>query len=352
LVLLTPSEAQLSRRKIKKNNKRISKFHGLKNTFSKYKRYNSLEFSINTLNYLGDIAPKSTWGSTPLRYTRPGFTASFSHRFGPRYTFRTGLSYGRLQSDDFEIADPNGENSKYRYVRNASFRNDLWELQAVAIIDLFRNDGSALNRVDLTPYFLAGLAVFHHNPKAKVPDEMVLRADGTGVPLAEAGEWIALQPLGTEGQYADLDPTDANYGIKPYSLWQLAIPIGIGARYRLADAIDISVDFTFKWLFTDYIDDVSQNYVDLGVLDSDLARAMSNRSRDPLSAKGSTRDISGWATQVYTGRDGVDYEVIRGFGEEYPDNMRGGSSVNDVYFVTSFRIAYVIGAKWRRAKFR
>jgi hypothetical protein len=351
IAIVIPSEAQMKRRKIKRNNKRISTFIGFKNTFGKYKRYNSLEFSINTQNYLGDIAPKAKWGSTNLKYTRPGFTASWAHRFGPRYTLRAGLSYGRLQSDDYNVADPNGESSRYRWIRNASFRNDIWELQAVAIFDLFKNEGTALNRVDLTPYVLVGAALFHHNPKALAPEEMVLRTDGP-VSLPEGGTWVALQPLGTEGQYADLDPTDANYGNEPYSLWQFAIPIGIGVRYRLTDQLDISVDFTFKWLFTDYIDDVSKNYVDLGVLESDLARAMSNRSRDATSAFGDPRDVTGWPTNTYTGRDNVEYEVISGFGQEQFSNKRGGSSINDVYYVTSFRIAYVLGAKWRRAKFR
>lgn len=351
LAVVFPSEAQMNRRRIKQNNKRMRNFIGFKNTFGKVKRYNSLEFSINALNYLGDIVPRANWGSTPISFTRPGFTASWAHRFGPRYTFRAGISYGRLQSDDFEVADPTGENSQYRWVRNASFRNDIWELQAVAIFDLFKNEGTSLNRVDLTPYMLVGAALFHHNPKALAPNEMVLRTDGP-VTLPEGGSWVALQPLGTEGQFADLDPDDANYGNKPYSLWQFAIPIGVGVRYRLTDQLDISMDFTFKWLFTDYLDDVSKHYVDLGVLDSDLARAMSNRARDATSAKGSPRDVTGWATNTYIGRDGVEYEVISGFGQEGFSNVRGSSDVNDLYYVTSIRIAYVLGAKWRRAKFR
>ena len=105
-------------------------------------------------------------------------------------------------------------------------------------------------------------------------------------------------------------------------------------------------------LFTDYIDDVSKNYVDLDVLDSDLARAMSDRSRDALSATGETRDISGLNTLIYTGRQGNDYEVINGYGEEQRGNVRGSPTYNDMYYIASFKIAYIIGAKFRRAKFR
>lgn len=352
-MLVAPADAQINRRRVKKNNRAMAKYRGKKNRFTKQKRYSYLAFSVNANNYLGDIAPKAKWGSTKLAFTRPGFSATYGYRFGPRYSLRGSLSWGRLQSDDFEVADPNGENSKFRYVRNAHFRNDIWELSAVAVFDLFKNEGSYLSRVNITPYALIGAAVFHHNPKARVPDSYVLPANpAEQYDFPDAGKWVALRPLGTEGQYSDLQPTDANYGIKPYSLWQFAIPVGIGARYRLADALDISFDISVRWLFTDYIDDVSRNYVDLGVLNSDLARAMSDRSRLPTSAKGEPRDISGWSTYTYTGRDGKQYEVINGYGHEFPTNYRGGRNVNDIYYVTSIRIAYIIGARFRRPKFR
>ena len=351
-VMLSPAHAQLSRKKIKKNNKAMRKFHGSKNTFTKQKRYSYLAFSVNTMNYLGEIAPKAQWGSTKISNTRPGFSVAYGQRIGPRYSIRGSFSYGRLLADDNKVADPTGDNSKFRWIRNSSFRNDIYELSAVALVDLLKNEAAYLSRVNLTPYLLAGIAVFHHNPQAKVPNDYVLPANTAPTAFANAGEWVALQPLGTEGQNADLDPTDANFGIEPYSLWQISIPIGIGARYRLADALDISLELSARWLFTDYIDDISKNYVDLGVLDSDLARAMSNRSRDPLSANGDVRDLTGWSTRTYTGRDLIDYEVINGFGEEHPTNNRGGSSINDIYFVTSFRMAYILGGKFRRAKFR
>ena len=105
-----------------------------------------------------------------------------------------------------------------------------------------------MSRVNLTPYFLVGIAGFHHNPQAQVPSEYVLPANTAPTAFPNAGEWVDLQPLGTEGQNSELLSTDANFGIKPYSLWQISIPIGIGARYRLADALDISFDISMRWL--------------------------------------------------------------------------------------------------------
>ena len=353
VVLSIPVSAQMNRNRIKSNNKAMSKFRGKKNTFTKQKKYGSFGFSINSMSYLGDIAPKASWGSTKIGFTRPGMSLSYGYRLGPRYTLQGALSYGRLQSDDFKVGDPTSEESRYRYTRNASFRNDIWELSAIAVIDIIKNEGSYLSRATLVPYVFFGIAGFHHNPQAKAPDNYVLDAGGGSTPLPEAGTWVALQPLGTEGQHAtNMVEGDANFGNKPYSLWQISIPVGVGLRYRLADALDLSFDFSVRVLFTDYIDDVSKNYVDLDVLDSDLARAMSDRSRDALSAKGETRDISGLNTHIYTGREGNDYEVINGYGSEQEGNFRGSPTYNDMYYIASFKIAYIIGAKFRRAKFR
>ncbi len=347
--------SQINRKQIKRNNKAMANFKGKKNGFTEQKRYYYLSVGINTMNYFGDIAPKSSIGSTKISSTRPGFTAAFGYRIGPRYTIQASLSYGTLFSDDNVAADPTGENSNYRYKRNLHFRNNIAELAVVGIFDLFQNQGSYLSRVQLTPYAILGIAGFYHNPKAIAPET----SGSTGVALPEAGQWVALRPLGTEGQYADLLPTDGNFGIEPYSLWQVSIPFGLGARYRLGEALDISFDITFRYLFFDYIDDISRNYVDLDVLDSDLARAMSDRSMEATAAKsGNDRSqyISGWDTDPYTGRDeGVSYTTVNGFGQEggegFPNN-RGGANDNDIYYVTSIKVSYILGSSFRRAKFR
>ena len=350
LLFAIPAQSQMNRRAIKRNNKSMRQYRGQKNSFTKQKQYNYIGFSLNAMNYFGDIVPSSSFASSKASFTRPGLSFVFGRRFGPRFTVQSTLSYGRLQSDDFEVADPGGENSKYRYVRNTHFRNDIIEVAGVAIFDLFKNDGSYISRVNWTPYLQIGVAGLHHNPKAKAPDTFTQ----TGETLPEAGQWVALQPLGTEGQNTDLLlPGDANFGAEPYSLWQFAIPFGLGARFAVGEALDFSFDISLRYLFTDYLDDVSRNYVDLGVLDGNLTKAMSDRSLEQTAVvSGEPRDISGASTRSYVGRDGVTYTVINGYGEEHPSNVRGSSNRNDVYFMTSFRLTYILGAAFRRAKYR
>lgn len=334
------SFAQINRKNVRKNNKRIGSFRGNKSQFGKDKIYNAIGFSVNALNYYGDLAPRPQRVSTDISFTKPGFGASFAHRFGPRYTLQAQFMWGTLKGSDAESADPSDlSNGIYRYKRNLSFRNHIKELSVVAVFDLFENDGNYISRVKWTPYAFIGVAGYAHNPQAQAP------ATGlNGSALTQAGQWVKLRPLGTEGQYAQLDPGDANYGIKPYAVMQAAIPFGIGARLRLNEVLDLWADLGFRYTFTDYLDDVSHNYVDLGVFDNELARAMSYR----------TGELGSQLTNsyVYTARNGVSYTVEAGYGAEHVDNMRGSKNDRDIYMVTSIRLTYVLGATFHKAKFR
>jgi hypothetical protein len=341
------SIAQLNRGSIKRNNKRIGSYRGKKAGFGKEKRYNSIGFSVSALNYYGDLAPLPQRVSTDISFTRPAFAVSFAHRFGPRYTLVGQFMYGTLRGSD-KSASSTADDGKFRYLRNASFRNRIKELSVVAYFDLFENQSTYISRVKWTPYVFIGVAGFLHNPQAIAPAK-----DLHGNPLAEAGKWVDLRPLGTEGQYSKLDPTDANYGIKPYSLAQVAIPFGIGARFRINEVMDIWGDIGFRYTFTDYLDDVSRNYVNLYKLNSPLAQAMSYRTNE-LGAAGQAPP-----SNPVTYSDPSDpnnplktFTVEAGYGQESKDNVRGNKSHNDIYMVTSVRLTYILGATFHKAKFR
>jgi hypothetical protein len=335
------AEAQLNRKSIKKSNRRMANFKGRREWFAKSKRYNAIGFSVNALNYYGDLSPTPNRVSTDISFTRPALGVSFNHRFGPRYTLLAQYMYGTLKGSDSESANfSDQENGKYRYQRNLSFRNRINELSVLAYFDLIENDATYMSRPKWTPYAYIGLTGFLHNPQAQAP-----ATDLQGNTLPEAGQWVDLRPLGTEGQNSDLLPSDANYGIKPYSKIQAAIPIGIGARLRLNDLMDLWFDIGFRYTFTDYLDDVSKNYVDLGVLEGKLAKAMSYRSNELPASELPT-------LKPYVGRDGVTYNTIPGYGRESESNLRGSKNNNDIYMVTSIKLTYIIGKTFHRAKFR
>lgn len=334
------SIAQMNRKSIKKNNRRISNFRGKKYHFGKEKIYNTIGVSLNALNYYGDLAPRPSRFSTDISFTRPALGFSFTHRFGPFYSLTGAFMYGTLKGSDTESADQgDSENGVFRYQRNLSFRNRIKELSVTANFDLFQNQATYISRVKWTPYAYIGIAFFHHNPQAQAP-----QTDLRGNALPEAGQWVDLKPLGTEGQNGGLTDSDVNWGIKSYKLIQPAIPFGVGARFRLNEVLDFSAELGFRYTFTDYLDDVSQNYVDLSVFgNNELAKAMSYRSSEVVPA------TSLVATQTRTGET---YNLLPGYGQEHPDNMRGNKKDRDIYMVTTFKLTYILGKTFHRAKFR
>lgn len=336
LLSIGESYAQFNTKGIKRSNKRVGAYKGGKAPFYRVNGYNAIGFSFNALNYYGDLSPSPKKISTDISFTKPGFGLSYTRRYGPRFAVQAQFMFGTISGSDVGSADKNDlSNGVFRYKRNLSFRNQIKELSVVATFDLFENQSTYMSRVKWTPYVYAGIAVFMHNPQAQAP-----ATDLQGNALPEAGQWVDLRPLGTEGQYAALSPTDVNNGIKPYSLTQIGIPFGLGARFRLNEVMDLSADLGFRYTFTDYLDDVSANYVDLPKLTSPLAQAMSYRNNE----------LAPPSTPTPSGIPGVNVEA--GYGSEYATNIRGTKSYKDIYMVTSIRLTYIISPNFHHAKFR
>ena len=84
---------------------------------------------------------------------------------------------------------------------------------------------------------------FYFNPKTDVLN-----------PITNEIETVELQPLNTEGQ--GLEGYD-----KAYSKYGLAVPFGLGVKFSIGSRICVSAQWGFRKTFTDYIDDISKNYV-------------------------------------------------------------------------------------------
>jgi len=317
----------------------ISKFQGFRSHFDKSKQYQTIGISISAVNYFGDITPSSSALSTELSFTRPAIGIEYTRRLGPRYEIRGAFTFATIRGDDFKSADPGDLDASARYVRNLSFRNQIKELSVVAIIELFENNGTYITRSTLNPYLLAGIGVFLHNPQAKAPG---------------GGDWVDLEPLGTEGQYSNL------YNVDTYSKIGISIPLGIGIRYKLNQNFDIEFEIGYRHTFTDYLDDVSGDYVSPTAFDDPMARAMADRSRETTSADGDARPQNlPQFTRTQTTVDG--FTVINGYGSDpaidflqpdFPKEIRGNPDNDDVFIFTGFHLKYILGTNYRRAKFR
>jgi hypothetical protein len=293
------------------------------------KNYIQAGFNLSAMNYFGDLNPANRSFTPETSLTRPNFGLHFTKKINPYAYLRLGLNYGRILGDDARAADPTDYSSGiYRYLRNLHFRNSIFEISAVGIFDILPNKGEYYKRKNFTPYIMAGIALFHHQPEAKEPAEF-------------GGQWVKLRDLGTEGQGR------TGYD-KKYGLWQAAIPLGIGVKYRLNSRIDFSFEMGVRYMFFDYLDDVSKNYPDLGDLDNNFQRNLSNRTLEPTAAlTGQSRLpalnkflLERNAILTYTGTDGTDYTIVNGFGRK--GDQRGSPKSNDLYVLTGFHLSYLL----------
>lgn len=328
-------------RKRKNKNKSISNYHG--GSRGKFRPYSFLSVNVNALNYYGDLAPVNKAASTDVSFTRPGFGANVGYKFSPYATVRAGFNYGRIKGDDIS-SDPGESQSYPRYLRNLSFRNDIKEFHMGFEFFILPNFGGPNVRPPLNVYVFVGGAVFHHEPKGLVPD-MDYTTGGT-TPAPNAGDWVKLRKLGTEGQFIE------DYGVEKYSPFQLSIPLAIGGTFRLPGPFDVGLEFGYRYLFTDYIDDVSSSYVPFDRFDDPLARIMSDRSAEPTAAwSGVSR--SGVRVATMPMSDGVEYSSAGDVGGGITasgEAIRGNPKDNDMIFMTTLKLIWIVGRP--SAKFR
>ncbi|PRY06025.1 hypothetical protein CLV24_1287 [Pontibacter ummariensis] len=304
--------------------------------FTQRKRYSSLGLTLGAGNYFGDIVPEPDFTSFRVKSTRPSVALNYTYRYAPRISFRTGLQWIRIMGDDILSASLNEAENAGRYKRNLSFRNDLKELSLGVVIDLFENSETYARRPDFVPFAFVGVAVFHHNPKTYYISGL---REGLAAENDIPTGWYELQPLGTEGQYAKTgDYPD------PYKRIQIAIPFGLGARYKLDRYWDLSLEITWRKTFTDYLDDSSAGFA----WKSDI---LNGGGENPVAATILSDRSAETEFQTIQDPSGTPYHLVPSYGT--PANQRrGNKSDDDWYITTGLTISYIIQPGFLRAKFR
>ncbi len=178
-------------------------------------------------NYQGDLKAKSVSFSQSRLLVSLGARYDFTEHIAAR----TFFSITSLHADD-----KNGTLSMQQ--RNLNFKSKIFDWELAGQYNFF-----SFNDKWWTPYVFAGIGVFHFNPYTN----------------DSSGTKSFLKPLSTEGQ-------GFTAGVKNYSLWQFMVPVGIGAEYSLNEDMRLGLEFGYRKTFTDYLDDVSTNYVDEAAL--------------------------------------------------------------------------------------
>jgi len=261
------------------------------------------------MNCLTDLGGKKGIGKgfikdLNMKNTKPCFGIYFMGIYQNKIGVRLEGTFGKVFAYD-SILKPFVPNTSGRYERNLSFRSDIKDFQLsleiypTILFGNFSDNGPS----PLLPYLVGGIGYFSFDPEANLN-----------------GEWHRLEPLHTEGQgfveYRDR---------KPYKLSQINYPVGAGIKYELSPSINLRLELVHRILTTDYLDDVSTNYIDpdlfshyLPGLQAAYAELLADRQRE-LNATHTT----------------------------VPNEIRGDPTSKDSYFSFQFKIGFVFGRERR-----
>ena len=210
--------------------------------------------------YNGDLNDKRLVPPTKIFNTFYNFTVGYN--IDRHLDIRFNYYHGKVEGAD-SLANENDN-----ILRNLSFQSKIDEFSIGIYLKLF----DIRDKRSFNPYVFAGFGYFFFNPKAEYN-----------------GEMIALQPLGTEGQYI----TETSNHPKPYKLSKTVFPLGIGVNVRLNDYWKLKFEFAEHFTTTDYLDDASGKYPDSLSLsytpNGALAVALSNRREGYKYPSGNSR---------------------------------------------------------------
>lgn len=232
--------------------------------------------NIGAAYYFGDLNPE-------FNLSKPGVAGNVFARynFDNRISLKSGFYYGRIKGDDASSANA------FRRARNLDFFSDVFDGTIQLEFNFFEYiHGSRYHY--FTPYIFGGLSAFGFSPKTKLD-----------------GQTFKLRDFGTEGQ---------DFGDE-YSTFSLAMTYGAGLKWDINYYWSMNLELSGRFLFTDYLDDVSTvypNQTTLAAIRGPEAAALSDRSLPELEV-------------------GVE------------GNQRGNSKNNDSYNFATVGVAYYFG---------
>ncbi len=218
--------------------------------------------------YIGDLNPHN-----PVLPSGAAAGLFVQRNFNPYLSLKLNYTNGQIAG-----ADSTSSND-YLKARNLSFKTQLNEVSMLLEFNFMKfTPGADFNH--FSPYMYFGAGIVGYNPQATYK-----------------GTVYDLRPLQTEGI--------------AYPSTALVIPYGVGAKYNFSGKWNIGASIGYRYVRTDYLDDVSGQYAPRNSFTNPVALALSDRS--------------GEKTGVYIGS---------------PGTQRGDYRNNDTYFFIGLSISF------------
>lgn len=278
----------------------------------KFQPSHSLGFSVGASAFLGDLGGSRNIGrgfvhDLDIQSTRPAIGVFYKYNLNYFLSFKGEISYMQVFGDDkYTPAEFYVDRAYPRRYRNLNFTSPIISLGGMVELNLYKYEIGNAEEFKFAPFIGIGGGGFWFDPR-------------TTDPLT--GERVRLQPLGTEGQGLP------GYGEK-YKLFQPQVLGSAGVKFNAGPALAMTFEVVYHHTFTDYIDDVSTDFVDPMIFynyyDAQTAAQIAR-----LHNRSPELGIPDPRLQVIT----------------RPGEIRGDVTDNDQYFRVQASFIFLLGAK-------
>ena len=260
--------------------------------------------SFGIMNCLTDLGGKKTTGIKNItqavnwKNSKPSFGAYIMAMYREKIGVRLEATFGEVTGADSTLKNYNNPGS--RYESNLSFKSKIADIQlGLEIHPLMFLNYDDVEPPRFSPYTVLGVGYYSFDPQAQLN-----------------GQWYSLQPLRTEGQgfseYADRTP---------YKLSQFNIAAGLGVKYEISSLFNARLEVNHRFLFTDYLDDVSTTYIDPSLFQRYLPA-----------------NVATVAQQLHNRKRELKPTAVTN-----PGDQRGSPTSNDAFFTIQLKVGVIIG---------
>lgn len=264
--------------------------------------------NVGVMNSLTDVGGKKGIGKNFIKdltwkFAKPCYgiyaLAMYKNAIGGRLE----ATFGEVIGYD-SILKKVKESTFGRYERNLSFKSRIADFQlSVEVHPLFFKNYEDQDPPRISPYGVIGIGYFSFDPQARLN-----------------GQWYALQPLHTEGQGFAEFPERKNY-----KLSQVNFAAGVGVKYEINSMFNARLEVNHRILRTDYLDDVSTQYIDPSLFFSYL----------PLNR-------AAIAQQLANRKGELNPSDVTSVGDQ-----RGDPEDNDAFFTIQLKVGFMLGRQRR-----
>lgn len=239
-------------------------------------RYFSAQAGLGFATYFGELQHTGK-----VQSEVSNLSLGLEARILPKIAVRAELGRYSIRGNDTHAAD-----SSYEKQRNLSFESTNWELSLQGIFFMRKYRGVYHKRWQVDPYLLTGVGTTFISPKTTFSEQE-----------------IRLYQIETEGV--------------DYSRFTMIVPVGAGLKFRVNPFLNFITEITYRFTFSDYLDDVSSNYP--GSYPDITTELLSNRKNEiPV-----------------INEDAYDNLLI-------PGGPRGDNSDKDAYLFLNFKIEFFL----------